>query len=218
MRVANVENYKNNNLINVVKVNDVPFVKMSSPILNEKDKVKLIKTIETTVRGSQEYKDYIKFLKDNIDMTKCTYFSNLSNKDGKKIGIEIHHEPFTLYDITMIILDKYIAEEIPINILDIAEEVMEVHYRDLVGLLPLTVTVHELVHEGKILIPLQVIYGNYIKFLEEYDEYIGQDLRNILEAKLIMSKEVIDNSILSKKYVYLEVDGIKLPQPIDLKE
>lgn len=218
MRVANVENYKNNNLINVVKVSDVPNVRMSSPILNEKDKIKLIKTIEVAVRTSQEYKDYIKFLKDNMDMTKCTYFSNLSNKDGKKISIEIHHEPFTLYDITMIVLDKYLTEEIPVNILDIAEEVMNIHYRDLVGLLPLSITVHELVHEGQVLIPLQVVYGNYIKFLEEYDDYIGQDLRNILEAKLIMSKEVVDNSILAKKYVYVEVDGFTLPQLIEEKK
>lgn len=218
MRVANVENYNNTKKIDVVKVTDVPQVKMSTPLLNEKDKTKLIKSIEMVVRSSQEYRDYIKFLKDNIDMTKCTYFNNLSNKDGKKISIEIHHEPFTLYDITMIVVDKFLAEEIPINVLDIAEEVMEIHYRDLVGLLPLSSTVHELVHEGKLLIPLQVVYGDYIKFLEDYDDYIGQDLRNILEAKLIMSKEVVDNSILVTKYVYIEVDGMSFPQPIDLKE
>ena len=79
-------------------------------------------------------------------------------------------------------------------------------------------TVHELVHEGKVLIPLQVVYGNYIKFLEEYDEYISQDLKNILEAKLIMSKEVVDNSILEKKYVYVDVDGMTLPQILEVKE
>lgn len=218
MRVAEVENYRNDNLIETVKINEVPHVKMSNPILNEKDKIKFIKTVEVNVRSSQEYRDYIKFLKDNIDMTKCTYFNNLSNKDGKRIGIEIHHEPFTLFDITNIVVDKWLAEEIPLNTLDVAEEVMLLHYRNMVGLLPLSLTVHELVHDGKVLIPLQVVYGNYIKFLEEYDEYISQDLKNILEAKLIMSKEVVDNSILEKKYVYVDVDGMTLPQILEVKE
>lgn len=218
MRVAEVENYRNDNLIETVKINEVPHVKMSNPILNEKDKIKFIKTVEVNVRSSQEYRDYIKFLKDNIDMTKCTYFNNLSNKDGKRIGIEIHHEPFTLFDITNIVVDKWLAQEIPLNTLDVAEEVMLLHYRNMVGLLPLSLTVHELVHDGKVLIPLQVVYGNYIKFLEEYDEYISQDLKNILEAKLIMSKEVVDNSILEKKYVYVDVDGMTLPQILEVKE
>lgn len=217
MRIANVENYKNTQLIETYKISDIPKVEMRSPILSDKDKTRLVKQIERVVRTSQEYRDYIKFLKDNIDMTKCTYFNKLSNKGGKRISIHIHHEPFTLYDITMIVLNKYLSKNEPINMLDVAEEVMYLHYRDMVGLLPLSVTVHELVHIGKVLIPLQVVYGNYIKFLEQYEEWITDDLRNILQAKLIMSREVIDNSILEKKYVYLEVEGFNLPQPLELK-
>lgn len=217
MRIANVENYKNTQLIETYKISDIPKVEMRSPILSDKDKTRLVKQIERVVRTSQEYRDYIKFLKDNIDMTKCTYFNKLSNKGGKRISIHIHHEPFTLYDITMIVLNKHLSKNEPINMLDVAEEVMYLHYRDMVGLLPLSVTVHELVHIGKVLIPLQVVYGNYIKFLEQYEEWITDDLRNILQAKLIMSREVIDNSILEKKYVYLEVEGFNLPQPLELK-
>ncbi len=217
MRIANVENYKNTQLIETYKISDIPKVEMRSPILSDKDKTRLVKQIERVVRTSQEYRDYIKFLKDNIDMTKCTYFNKLSNKGGKRISIHIHHEPFTLYDITMIVLNKHLSKNEPINMLDVAEEVMYLHYRDMVGLLPLSVTVHELVHIGKVLIPLQVVYGNYIKFLEQYEEWITDDLKNILQAKLIMSREFIDNSILEKKYVYLEVEGFNLPQPLELK-
>lgn len=217
MRIANVTNYKNNNLIEVYKVKDVPTVEMRTPVLTEKDKVRLIKQVERVVRSSQEYRDYIKYLKDYMDMTKCTYFSGLTNKGGKRISIHIHHEPFTLYDITMIVVNKHLDLDKPINILDVAEEVMYLHYTNMVGLLPLSATVHELVHVGKIVIPLQIIYGNFIKFLDQYDRWITDDLKAILEAKLIMSKEVIDNSILEKKYVYLEVDGFNLPQPLELK-
>ncbi|WP_171567779.1 hypothetical protein, partial [Brevibacillus sp. MCWH] len=80
-----------------------------------------------------------------------------------------------------------------------------------------SVTVHELVHSGKLFIPLQNVYGDFISFLEEYEQYISQDLKDILQIKLKMSKELesLDLSILEKKYVYLEVDGMTFPQPLE---
>lgn len=218
MRIANVENYKTGELYDTLQIKDVDLEVFRLPILTLKDKVKAIKTIETIVRGSLEYKDYIKFLKENIDMTKCTYFNKVGNDNQRRISIEIHHEPFTLYDITQIVMDKHLSFDEPLDEMKIAEEVMELHYTNLVGLLPLSKTVHELVHTGKIFIPLQILYGNYLKFVEEYDEWITEDLLNILQTKLEMSKEVMDNSILEKKFIYLEVDGFSLPQIMELKD
>ena len=56
---------------------------------NDKDTEKFIKRVETIVRSSQEYKDYILFLRENVDMTKCSYFNNVDNKQTRKIHIEI---------------------------------------------------------------------------------------------------------------------------------
>lgn len=218
MRIANVEKYNNSSLFDIVNVTHVPEVRMHVPMISDKDKTKFIKTVERVVRGSQEYKDYIKFLKDEIDMTKCTFFSNVSNKDGKKISLEIHHEPFTLYDITTIIIDKHMSEGKTLNYINVAEEVMKVHYQDKVGLLPLSATVHELVHDGKLFIPLQSVYGNFISFLEDYDAYISQDIRDVLQCKLDMSRELVDVSILEKKYTYINVEGFNLPQVLEEKK
>ena len=94
---------------------------------------------------------------------------------------------------------------------------MGLHYKNQVGLVPLSITVHQLVHDGKIFIPLQNVYGNYLDFIEEYGAYISDNTQNILQTKLRMSKEIInpDTSILEKKYVYLNVDGFSLPQVIE---
>jgi hypothetical protein len=216
MRLPDLEKYSNDNLIERRTIVDVPSVERHISIISDRDKVKLVKSIERIVRGSMEYKQYVAFLRKEIDMTMCSYFTNISKKDGAKVSIEIHHEPFTLYDITLIILEKWINEGQKINPVLIAEEVMKVHYQGRVGLIPLSITIHDLVHSGKIFIPLQNVYGDFISFLEEYEPYISQDLQDMLEIKLKMSKDVEaqDQSILEKKYVYLEIDGMTFPEPL----
>lgn len=216
MRSVKIENYYNPKTIERKKISDIPKISRYKILMNEKDKIKLIKTIERTVRSSQEYKHYIQFLKEEIDMTQCSFFNNISNKDSKKVSIEIHHEPFTLFDMTQTVMNKWIAEERDINPIMMAEDVMKIHYQGHVGLIPLSLTVHELCHTGKIFIPLQDVYGDFISFLEEYDDYIPADLKDILQAKLKMSKELqfLDMTILDKHYIYLEVDGMTFPQPI----
>jgi hypothetical protein len=217
MRLPQVENYKNNQLIETRKVLDVPSIERHVIVMSDRDKVKFIKTVERIVRGSQEYKQYIAFLRKEVDMTMCSYFTNISKKDGAKVSIEVHHEPFTLFDITQIVVEKWMTEEKKINPILISEEVMKLHYQGKVGLIPLSITVHDLVHNGKIFIPLQNVYGDFLSFLEEYEPYISADLQDILELKLKMSKDVEaqDQSILEKKYVYLEVDGMSFPEPLE---
>lgn len=219
MRIANIENYKNNQLIERRKINSVPPIGRSYIILSDKDKIKFIKMVESIVRSSMEYKDYIKFLRDEIDMTCCSYFNNIQKKDKGKVTIEIHHEPFTLFDIVLIVTEKWIQEGKELNPLLISEEVMKIHYQGNVGLIPLSKTVHKLLHLGKLFIPLQCVYGNFIQFLEEYEIYINDDLKSILEYKLTLSKDIESNdmSILEKKYIYLEIDGMSFPQPLEEK-
>ena len=217
MRIPKIEKYDNKDLFKNIKIDNVPTVEKDYVIMNDKDKFRLIKSIESIVRRSNEYKDYIKFLKNEIDMSKCSFFTNVSNKNSNRVSIEIHHEPFTLFDITDVVVEKFITHDEQLNPLVIADEVMKLHYQNKVGLIPLSATVHELIHDGKLFIPLQNVYGNYLEFLEEYIDYIPQYINEMLEVKLKMSKDVeVDTSILNKKYVYLEVDGFLLPQELEL--
>jgi len=217
MRIAKVDKYQNKNKIETVKINEVNKLSPVIILMNEKDKIKFIKSIERIVRSSLEYKHYIQYLRDQIDMTLCSFFNNINNKDNKKISIEIHHEPFTLFDLVQIVIDRWIGEEIDLNPLLIAEEVTSLHYRNLIGLIPLSVTVHELVHNGKLFIPLQNIFGGYVEFIEKYEKYISQDLLSLLEAKFKLSKDLneLDTSVLEKKFIYLEIKGFTFPQIIE---
>jgi len=217
MRVPKVENYTNEQLFTTLNIPKVSKVRMEYVVMSDKDKIKLIKDVERLVRKSLEYKQYIRFLRDEINMSECAFFENINNKNGNSgISIEIHHEPIDLFSIVNVVIDKWIDLDMDLNPILIAEEVMRLHYKNQVGLVPLSVTVHQLVHDGKIFIPLQNVYGDYLSFIEEYGPYVSDNISNVLQTKLRMSKEIEnpDTSILEKKYIYLDVDGFTLPQLI----
>lgn len=204
----------------IKKILDTEEMQYSTDLKTSKDVEKYIKRIERIVRASQEYKDYISFLKDNIDMTKCAFFNNIDSKDNRKVKIEIHHEPLTLFYITQTVLNKHIAESIPLNDLYIADEIMELHYNNMVGLIPLSKTVHKTVHNSnELIIPLYMVYGNYQQFVKDYENYIDDNVIDLLERKIEETRTVKEESFskLDKQFIYIEVDGFNLPSKIDQK-
>lgn len=179
-------------------------------IATDKDKTKYIKYIEKMVRGSYEYKEYIKYLTDICEMNFCSVFENLSKELIKKLKLEIHHEPFTLFDVVNVVLRRFMNEEREINEYDISSEVLQLHFRGMVGLIPLSYTVHQLVHVGKVFIPLQFLDEGFMNFYNEYKREVNEcDLEAVLLKKLELSKtfNFKSNSILHKKYIYITNEG-----------
>lgn len=221
MRVPKVEHYSE-------KSSKVKHVHLEKPIIiprlpvitTEKQKYKLIKTIESLTRNSMEYKDLIKYLRTNMNMDECEFFPNF--KAGKKRGmIEIHHAPYDLYTITWIVMEKQEQEKGYIDEFDVAEEVMRLHYEGKVGLIPLSITAHELVHDGKLIVPLNCVRGKFVEFTRDYYPYIKNiskdvDIISMLQENIELTKKLTskDLSILDVQYVYTEVDGCVLPKVV----
>ena len=196
-----------------VTIEELP--KRPTPKYNTpRDREKYIKTCEMVIRKSNEYKDYIKFLKDNLKMDQCIVLSNLKNGNGRRYRIEIHHEPFTLFDIVETVISRKLEAGEPLNTLKIADEVMDLHYSGVIGLVPLTSTMHELVHNGRIFIPLQYIYHKYNEFFDNYETYMNDALKEKIDAKarLSLQTEDIVSDALDVEFVYLNVDGFKFPE------
>ena len=199
---------------------DVPEYDYQISLQKPSQRKKVIKRIESIVRSSMEYRDYIQYLKDYMDMRQCAFFPNINNQGGenKRIKIEIHHEPFTLYDLVSVVLDKQIALGYPINELYIAEEVMKLHYDNMVGLVPLSKTIHQIItRSNKIFVPLPMVYGDYKKFLVDYEEWIPDYMLEKLDQKILESQSVQEDSFkaVERKYTYVNVDGIVLPQRME---
>ena len=196
------------------------------PMDSFKNRDKFIKRIERHVRSSMEYRDLMFYLKENMDFNQCSFFVNVANGNGTRSKIEIHHEPFTLYDIVDTVVTKFEEEGRPLNDMYIADEVMELHYRNMVGLIPLSKTIHEVVHSSykngtdKLYIPINLVYGNFREFIKEYGEYIDDSIYERYKFKIDKSKELTQesfNAILAE-FEYLEVQGTEKLERMETDE
>ena len=182
----------------------------------DRERVKFIKQLEALCRSSMEYRDYIKFLRDNMDMNRCSVLKNLVSTKEKQYSIEIHHEPLTLFSIVDVVLTKYEDLGKFIDPFEIAAEVMSLHYEGKVGLIPLSITQHELVHDGQIFIPLTKIYQypGFVSFCEEYEQWINPNIQDTISYKLEMTQKCgdIQSNCLDPEFVYVNVDGFDFPQ------
>lgn len=151
---------------------------------NQDAREKYFKYIESIVRTSPEYRTYIYTLINEFDLTHCAFFRQINVIDVD-VSIEFHHYPFTLYDIVNIVftnkVNKAMSGEEPdcyrkymselLNPYKLADEIMKLHYENLVSLVPLTKTAHEIAHNGMVFIPLtkDFVFGNYKGFYNRYN-------------------------------------------------
>lgn len=182
-----------------------------------RDRDKLIRQCEKTIRSSLEYKDYIQTCRLDYGMTNCAILPTVARVPGKKYTIEIHHEPFTLYDIVDLEIIRREEEHEPLNVNGISESVMSLHYDGMVGLIPLSKTQHELVSSHKVFVPLQHIFFDYAALYEYYQTYIetkAEHIKNKIELKLNLSLQCGDlqSEAASPEFVYLNIDGMLLPE------
>mgnify|MGYP004645648417 CR=1 FL=1 len=191
-----VEDNKNTEL----KINNVPeFDLLVWDLEDEKELKKYYTTIEREIRKSFEYREMINFLRDNYGMDECS-FLKVSNKDNFNIKIEIHHYPFTLYDIVVIVYKKRIFYQESLDVEMVAKEATMLHYKLLIGLISLSKTVHQLVHDGKLFIPIDHVLGRYDLFIDFYKPFCDPDQLETIERIKQYSQEqsdLMDTSILN---------------------
>ena len=132
---------------NQMSINSIPNYTREDYDLNDpKDFKMYIKDVEREIRSSIEYQRCINYLRENAGMDHCAYLPNVTNAESFKIRIEIHHEPFTLYDIVLAVYNKRAAMREDLSVEMVAKEVIYIHYQKWVGLVPLCEMIHDLVH------------------------------------------------------------------------
>ncbi len=180
-------------------------------LTNPKELKRFIDNTERIIRMSFEYRQYIKFLRENMDMNKCSFFENISNAESFNIKIHIHHEPITLYDVVTTIYNKKCANREYISENMIAKEAMYQHYMLRIGLIPLSETVHELVHNQYLFIPNTAVMGRYWDFIDLYHDYVDPEvldkLKKIEEASKSYDFEEA-KKILGLHLIHINTDNV----------
>lgn len=166
----------------IFEMNSIPdFDQQTYDLTDDKDFSRYISDIEKEVRGSFEYKQMIQYFKDNMEMNRCSFLQKTTIDPENRISIEIHHYPFTLYDLCIIIYNKreYFGESLELEM--VAKEVMQRHYELLVGLIPLSKTVHELAHSENIFIPVDHVLGNWKRFMDIYYNFMTPEQTDVIQ-------------------------------------
>lgn len=190
-------------------------------LTNEKNKEKFIKSIERIIRTSIEYRNYIGYLRNEVNLTYCTLFDRIPEEVASALKIEMHHMPFTLYDIVDIILTKYLTLDRPFTRFSIANEVMDLHFSNKVGLVPLTVTAHQMMHAGKYFIKNSDVFGKYDAFAQDHKAYLTDEhlekitrLKNTSEITIENARKNLTaiNPELYVEYDEADYDQVLLPE------
>ena len=184
-------------------------------LFNEKDFKKYIDDIERMIRSSREYREAVQYMRKFINMNTSLFFQNINNIETTKIKIELHHHPFTLYDIVLTVFNKRSRLQEPLDIELVAKEVAYLHYFLIIGLVPLSRTEHKLVHNQALFIPLKlndkpIVLGDYNKFIEMYERDIPEDAIVRFNTYKDLTKnynQVINTEILKISPTYLQLPG-----------
>lgn len=196
--------------IDKIEIKNIPDFDIADyDLTNDKDIFQYLTGVERVCRNSRCYKKLVDFLRNYVDMNKCSFYKNINNIDTRSIKIHIHHSPFTLFDIASIIYSKRVAMGESLSIPMVAKEVMYCHYNMMVGLIPLSETVHELVHNGYLFIPTDAVYGKYKEFVQQYQDYLGP-IKNTLDRLEEATKAydfVKETKVLTMNMIYIDPTG-----------
>lgn len=186
---------------------------------DEKEYEHFVRDVESQVRRSFEYRGMISYLREYMGMDKCAFLKNVSNDETYNIKIEIHHYPFSLRDVVEIVIRKreYYKESLTVQM--VAKEVMSLHYKLMIGLIPLSQTVHELAHSSRLFIPSDKVVGRYNLFIQYYKPFCKPEQLEVLERIEKYSEEqrnsVLNTNIIEQNKVTYEIKdpNFMLPEP-----
>ena len=178
------------------------------PDVEAKFFVRFIKKVEQLVRSNPDYKDYITLLRDEMGLDTCAY---LGKVDVNKAEIQLHHCISNLYTICVTVCNRLMKTGKQVTSFILADEVIKLHLNDKIALVPLTTTMHELAHAGKIKIPKSVIFGNYSEYYEEHKEYMD-------EYELKLYEDIEGFEALDSKEVLMLTAPVEEPEGIEEEE
>lgn len=166
----------------------LPFFKDEKYILDNISFIKFIKNVEMQIRTSIEYKSYIKYLKEELNLNHCMVYSNITDSVAP---IEMHHFLLTLYDYVEIIIGWCFKSKIEFSSSKIFGILMEEHRLNNILVMMLSRAVHIAIHnknknDEKRFLDYRMAHGNISEFLQKY--YLGLSFNHILKIKRYMEQ------------------------------
>lgn len=190
------------NLPNIVFIGDQPkFIETKdgsrSYLMFNKDKEYLedsktfdtfTKHCEQYIRTSDDYKEFIKWIKNVVGLNFCAVSPQIVGSD--KVEIEMHHGPlFTLYDCVSCAIEFRLDRRLRINTFTVADQVLQDHFDLIISIVMLAKTYHEAVHNRDIFLNINQRFGDITGFLDKYAAYLDDNQKYKVYQYMKFSKE-----------------------------
>jgi len=163
--------------------------------MDEKEEHKFIRKVEYLIRQSMEYKEWVDYIKHVLGSYTCKFTGEIETE----VTIDIHHHPIDLYTICKTVIQNIIHKKENFNTLIIAEKVLNLHFENRVGYIPLIRTLHEKYHNGFLRIPISLVQGDYQFLLDNLDFDI-EDKSQILSK--MKCKDKVENLVDWSRDIY----------------
>jgi len=137
-------------------------------------------------------------MKNSFDLKRCAVLSNLDMSDN--LSLEMHHCPLTLFDIISIVINYRFSQSKKVTTFSIADEVINLHLKGAVGVVPLSISIHQMVHERSVIIHPAMVSGNYLEFIRSYANGIDEEMFLKIKNFLEISEEALNNSLKNLHY------------------
>jgi hypothetical protein len=131
---------------------------------DDKEFIKFIKNVERLVRSSTEYRDWTSFVKDVLGYSNCA----LTEEKTSEITLEVHHYPINLFVVCKGVITDYINKQKNFCTSDITLEVLNLHFENRIGYIPLISSLHEKFHSGFLQLPIHLVHGDWRYILNTY--------------------------------------------------
>lgn len=155
---------------------------------NETEYKKFVKNCEMLVRRCNEYKLWKSYIVDVLQINSCM----ITHENMSEVSIEVHHHIPSLFTLICALINKHIEDSNDFCSFDIAQQAIELHFKNKIGYVTLLKSMHEKFHNGYLDIPIELVKGDYNYFMTEYSKYLDESDIDTINSRFAMKASNCD--------------------------
>ena len=151
---------------------------------NEAEYKRFLKNVEMLVRRCNEYKLWRNYIIDVLQINTCM----ITNESIDQVTIEVHHHVPSMYTLVSALVNKHIEDHEDFCTFDIAQEAIELHFKNKIGYATLLRSIHEKFHNGYLTIPIDMVKGDFHYFIENYSKFLDESDIDTIQSRLAVNE------------------------------
>lgn len=167
---------------------------------NEAEYKKFVRNCEMLIRRCNEYKLWRNYIIDVLQVNECM----ITHESIDQVTIEVHHHIPSMFTLVCGLVNKKIENQHDFCTFDIAQEAIELHFKNKVGYVTLLKSMHEKFHNGYLTIPVRLVKGDYNTFVSEYSRYLDEGDIDTIQSRLAVNES---NCTWSRDDYQVEAEG-----------